>query len=189
MKRTILAIAMALLLLMPALASAQGDTLPFGLAMGMSGEQTRAAFAADPTLSALNPDKSDYGNGAIEYVFDNVPIPGTDLTASSLSVQIDENNSQQADRLTSVGFTIDPLDDSIAAFRTMLAALTTTFGAPESDPFNAEAADTYVEWGTLSASWSPSTMRVALTMNRMYEESLTLQFTSRLNYDKADLGL
>jgi hypothetical protein len=189
MKRKIIAITLALMLLLPALAAAEGETLPFGLALGMDGEQTRAAFAADATLSSLTPDKSDYGNGAIEYVFENVTIPGTDLTADSLSVQIDQNNSQKAERLTSVGFTIDPVDDSVAAFRKVLAALAASMGEPESDPFGADAVDTYVEWGTLSASWSTPSMRVALTMNRMYEESLTLQFTSRLNYDKADLGL
>ena len=189
MKRTIVAIALTLMLLLPTLAAAEGDSLPFGLALGMDGEQARAAFAADSTLSSLTPDKSDYGNGAIEYVFEDVLIPGTDLTANSLSVQIDQNNSQKAERLTSVGFTVDPVDDSIAAFRKVLTALVASMGDPESDPFGTDAVDTYVEWGTLNASWSLPTMRVALTMNRMYEESLTLQFTSRLNYDKADLGL
>ena len=70
-----------------------------------------------------------------------------------------------------------------------MAALSPTLGAPEGDPFDAAAVDTYVEWGTLSASWTLADTRVALTLNRMYEESITLQYTSRLNYDKADLGL
>lgn len=189
MKRKIIALTLALMLLVPALAVAEGATLPFGLALGMDGEQTRAAFAADPTLAKLTPDKSDYGSGAVEYVFEDVAIPGTSLTANSLSVQIDQNNSKKAERLTTLGFTIDPAEDSIASFRAVLAALSATLGAPEGDPFDAAAVDTYVEWGTLSASWTLADTRVALTLNRMYEESITLQYTSRLNYDKADLGL
>ena len=97
MKRKIIALTLALMLLVPALAVAEGATLPFGLALGMDGEQARAAFAADPTLAKLTPDKSDYGSGAVEYVFEDVAIPGTSLTANSLSVQIDQNNSKTAE--------------------------------------------------------------------------------------------
>ena len=189
MKRTIIALTLAFMLLLPTLALGDTSALPFGLALGMDGEQARAAFAADPVLATLTPDKEEYGGGAVEYTFEDVAIPGTSLTATNLSVQIDQNNSAKADRLSAVGFTLSPADGSIAAFREVLAALTATLGAPESDPFAAEAVDSYVEWGTLSASWSLPDLRVALTMNRMYEESITLQYTSRLNYDKADLGL
>lgn len=188
MKRKLVALALALMLLTPALSLGEGAALPFGLAMGMNGDQARAAFAADPALAALSPDKSDYGNGAVEYVFESVPIPGTELVADSMSVSIDQNNSQKQDRLTSVSFTITPSEHSIADFRALLAALTATLGAPEGDPFDEDAVAGYVEWGTLDASWALADMRVALTMNRMYEESVTLQFTSRLNYDAADLA-
>jgi len=66
--------------------------------------------------------------------------------------------------------------------------MTVTLGAPESDPFSDEAADAYVEWGTLDASWTLPDARVSLSLNRMYEESITIQYSSRLNYDKADLA-
>jgi ABC-type molybdate transport system substrate-binding protein len=189
MKRKIIALLMALVLLIPVLAAAETAVLPFGLALGMDGEQVSAAFAADPALAALKPDFSDWYNGAVEYSFENVPIPGTALTAESLYVQIDRNNSQMASRLSTVSFSLMPTEDNIAAFREALAALEATLGAPESDPFGADAVEAYVEWGTLSASWSTESLRIALNLNRMYEESITLQYTSRLNYDKADLGL
>ncbi len=187
MIRKLTALALAVLMLAPALALAEGAALPFGLALGMNGDQARAAFAADPVLSALTPDKEEYGT-SVDYYFEGVAIPGTELIADELSVSIDQNNSQKQDRLTSVTFTISPSEHSIADFRALLAALTAMLGAPESDPFGEDAVAAYVEWGTLDASWATADMRVALTMNRMYEESVTLQYNSRLNYDAADLA-
>lgn len=187
MKKT-LALVLVLALLIPAAALGEASTLPFGLKIGMSKDEAKAAFDADATLSAIKHDKEDYDNGTVEYSFEDVAIPGTDLTADSFSVQVDENNSTKTDKLTTLSFEIKPTDNSIAMFRKLLTALTATLGAPESDPFNNEAADTYVEWGTLDASWTLPDMRVSLSLNRMYEESITVQYTSRLNYDKADLA-
>lgn len=187
MKKT-LAMVLVLALLIPAAAMGEASTLPFGLKIGMSKDEAKAAFDADATLSAIKPDKEDYDNGALEYNFEDVAIPGTDLTADSFSVQVDENNSAKTDKLTNLNFVITPADNSIATFRELLTAMTATLGAPESDPFSDEAADAYVEWGTLDASWTLPDARVSLSLNRMYEESITIQYSSRLNYDKADLA-
>ena len=188
MLKKILALGMTLALLLPAVALGETTELPFGLKFGMTKEETTAAFKADQTLGKLKHDKDDYDNGAVEYSFEDVAIPGTDLTADSMSVQVDENNSAKTDKLSSVGFVMDSVDQSIATFRTLLKAMTATLGAPESDPFSEEAADTYVEWGTLDATWKLEDGRVSLSLGRMYEESISIQYTSRLNYDKADLA-
>ena len=47
--------------------------------------------------------------------------------------------------------------------------------------------ESYVEYGNLSASWTKADVRISLYMSRMYAESLTLDFSNRLCYDKADL--
>ena len=39
----------------------------------------------------------------------------------------------------------------------------------------------------LDASWTFDDSRIGLSLNRMFEESITLQCTSRLNYDATDL--
>lgn len=187
MKMRMIAFLLALVLLVPALALGESTPLPYGLAMGMDKDGVYAAFAADETLAALTPDVSEY-SGAAEYTFENVPIAGTDINATSLSVQVDQNNSAKADRLSGISFVISPAENSIAAFRTMLTALMQTLGAPQNDPFEEDAAELYVEWGTLDASWTFADVRVSLTLNRMYEESITLQYSSRINYDKADLA-
>ncbi|NLI21780.1 MAG: hypothetical protein GX418_09565 [Clostridiales bacterium] len=182
------ALLLALALLLPAASLAEGTALPFGLQMGMSPQQVTAALEADATLGSLTPDTEDYGNGAVEYRYGGVTIPGTDLTADSLSVQVDRNNSLKADRLTEVGFVLSSPEHGIAAFRQVLAAMTATLGAPDADPFGEEAVSAYVEWGTLDASWTTADARVSLSLNRMYEENLTVQYSSRLNYDPADLA-
>ena len=188
MMRKVIATILALLFLVPTMAMAEASTLPFGLSFGMDSEQAKAAFAADPVLSTQKADVSDYGDGAIEYIFEDVPMLQTDVTATNVSIQIDQNNSQKADRLSMVGFTVTPSENSIVTFRTLLKALTATLGAPDDDPFSTESADMYVEWGTLYASWTLPEARVQLNLNRMYSESITLQYNARLNYDKADLA-
>ena len=183
-----LAMVTVLALLLPAAALGESTALPFGLQFGMDKDQTLAAFDADATLGKLKYDTDDYDNGAIEYNFEDIAVPGTDLTADSLSVQVDQNNSAKTDKLTSVGFVMDSVDNSIATFRTLLKTMSATLGAPESDPFSADATNTYVEWGTLDATWALEDGRISLSLSRMYEESISIQYTSRLNYDAADLA-
>ena len=184
----LVAILLALMLLLPAASLAEGTALPFGLQMGMSPIQVTEALTADATLGSLTPDTEDYGNGAVEYRYSNVKIPGTELTADSLSVQVDRNNSAKEDRLTEIGFVLSSPEQSIAAFRQVLAAMTASLGAPDADPFGEEAVGAYVEGGTLDASWTTADTRISLSLSRMYEESLSVQYSSRLNYDPADLA-
>ena len=188
MKRKLLALLIAVMLTVPFAGLAEATQLPYGLALGMDQAAAKAAFAADETLAALPSDLQDYGNGVVEYVFENVPVPGMDATAATLSVQLDRNNSKREERLSMITLTLDAQADSIKTFRTALAALTQTLGQPSSDPFAEESVQGYVEWGTVYANWAQPDVRVSLTLNRMYEESVTLQYTSRMNYDVADLA-
>lgn len=153
----------------------------------MDSTQAEAAFGADPTLSQYKYETLDDGNGSVEYTFENVPVPDTDLTAYTLNVQVDQNNSQKASRLSMVSYSITPKDNSIAVFRSLLTAMTARLGAPDDDPFNNDGTAQYVEWGTLNANWTKDDVRVSLSLSRMYEDSLSILYTSRVNYDKADL--
>lgn len=188
MAKRMMVILLILSLLIPAAALGEATALPFGLTVGMDISETTAAFAADETLSAQAPEKIDDGNGTIEYDFSNITVPGTDLSANNFSVQIDQNNSLHADKLTMLTFSIDPGDNSIASFRTLLASITASLGAPDSDPFDENGVAQYVEWGTLSASWTLEDVRVSLSLSRMYEDSLGIFYSSRINYDSADLA-
>ncbi len=188
MKRTLAALVLLLLLLTPLIAFGEGTPLPYGLSLGMTPDAASAAFSADQTLAALTPEKLDYGNGVVEYAFDDVPIPDSNLIAQSFTVQIDKNNSANAERLSTLNYTFALTDGSIATFRAVLAMLREAYGEPDRDPMDDESANGYVEWGTLYGNWTFEDVRVTLTLNRMYNESVTLQFSSRLNYDKADLA-
>ena len=185
--KKIVAALLATLMLIPAVALGEATALPFDLKLGMNTNEAKAIFASDAILAAMKPDEVDSGTNAVEFVFENVAVPGTTLTASSLSVQIDQNNSDRADRLTSISFVLDPDANSIKDFRTLLEAMTTTYGAPASDPFNEDGASAYEEWGTLDATWTMPDVRVSLSLNRMYEESITIQYSSRVNYSRTDL--
>lgn len=187
MTKRIILFLLVLSLLIPAAALGEATALPFGLTVGMDTSESTAAFAADETLSALEPDRIENGD-AVEYDFSNVTVPGTTLTAFNFSVQIDQNNSRHEDRLTMLTFDVEPGDNGIATFRTLLSAMTASYGAPDSDPFDDNGVAQYVEWGTLSASWTLEDVRVSLSLSRMYEDTLNVYFASRLNYDEADLA-
>ncbi|MDD3212907.1 MAG: hypothetical protein PHY64_04500 [Eubacteriales bacterium] len=187
MVKKIMVILLILSLLIPAAALGETTALPFGLALGMDIPATKAAFAADATLAAQEPEEL-VNDSAVEYDFTDVAIPGTDMTAYNFSVQIDQNNSQRADRLTMLTFDVEPGDNSIATFRTLLSAMTASLGAPDSDPFDENGVAQYVEWGTLSASWTAEDVRVSLSLSRMYSDSINILYSSRLNYDEADLA-
>ena len=186
MKKMIAAL-LATLMLLPAVALGEATELPFGLKLGINADEAKAIFASDAILAAIESSEVDSGTNAVEFVFENVAVPGTTLIASSLSVQIDQNNSDRADRLTSISFVRNPEANSIADFRALLEAMTATYGAPASDPFNEDGANAYEEWGTLDATWTMTDVRISLSLNRMYEESITIQYSSRINYDRADL--
>jgi hypothetical protein len=188
MARKIFAFLTAIALLLPAAALGEATALPYGLSLGMNAAQTEAAFAADATLAAATFEKVDDGDGTVEYLFENVAIPGTELTAATLSVQIDLNNSLQEDRLTSVDFSVLLEESGIPVFRRLLASMTDALGAPDGDSFDESGVEQYVEWGTLDASWTKADVRVSLSLSRMYGDGVSVLYSSRLNYDEADLA-
>ena len=140
-------------MLLPVTEIGEAAALPFGLTMGMSPEQAEAAFKASDALAKLTPDKVDNDDGSIEYIFDDVAIPGADGITGSLRVDVDQNNS-----------------------------------APNADPFGEDGVNGYVEWGTLDAAWATDSARASLSLNRMFGDSVSILYTSRLNYDAADLA-
>jgi hypothetical protein len=188
MTRKLFAILILFTMLLPAAALGEATGLPYGFALGMNTAETEAAFAADAVLSGAKYQTVDDGNGSVEYVFANVAIPDTEMSADNLTVQIDQNNSAKEDRLTMVSITVSPSQDSIATFRALLASMTASLGAPDTDPFAENGVAQYVEWGTLDASWTRADVRVSLSLSRMYEESVSILYSSRLNYDEADLA-
>lgn len=181
--KKLLALLVSVMLFLPALAGAQ-TTLPFGLSFGLNVEQTETALRENVNDVF---DMEDYGNGTVDYLLANVTLADTTLIADSMSVQVDTNNSARTPRLSFFSLDYRPQGTCIADFRTLLAALTTQYGKPLTDPFDESGVNDYKEWGTLSATWETEDVRISLSMTRMYEESITLQFTSRLNYDEADL--
>jgi len=185
--RKALALLLMVALLVPVSALGEATTLPFGLTLGMNGTQAEAAFAADPILSAIKAGKQDDGNGTIEYSFDQITVPGTDLTAYNLNIQIDRNNSEQADRLSMISYSLTPTGNGIGDFRKLLTAFTEQYGDPDADPFNEGGTAQYVEWGSLNADWTKDDLRISINLSRMYEESLSITYSSRINYDAADL--
>ena len=190
MNKRLLALLVSIALVLPALALGEGSTLPYGFQFGMNTDAVEAAIAADATLSKMEPDIEDDDESAVEYLFFDVAIPGTELSADSVSLQIDENNSDLTDKMTSLSFVLNPeSDQSIGIYRTLLTAMSATLGAPELDPFSDESSvASYVEWGTLDAYWTLPDARISLSLNRMFGDSITLQYSSRLNYNKADLA-
>lgn len=171
--------------------AAVGETvsteLPYGMVFGLNTAEVEAVYRSDAVLSKLTMDQERYDDGVTTIIFDDAPIPGTQLVAGSLSLQVDENNSPKTPRLSMMTFLMSPVEDSIAAFRAALAALTAAYGAPQSDPFSAEAVETYVEWGNLSALWELGDARISLSLSRMYQESLAISYMSCYNYLASDL--
>ena len=184
--KKIFAIVLTLVLLLPVLALAETPALPYGLALGMSTDEVEAAIAADATLSAAAFDKEDYENGSYDYIFTELAIPDTELVASSADIQVDANNSAKESKLSAISLSLMPVENSIATYRSLLASMKATYGEPDSDPF--ADVESYVEWGTLSATWTTDALRISLSLSRMYEESISIQYSSRINYDAADLA-
>lgn len=184
MKRT-LSLCLALFLTLCALPAAAEETttvLPFGAKFGMNLAEAAALLGDGAALETWYDDDQ---TGSVSA--ENVPLGIADLTAETLYLQVDRNNSAKKPRLTMLSLSLSVSDAPIASFRNALEALTAAYGEPESDPFDGDAVANYVENGDLFASWTKTDVRIGLGLSRMYDESLTLSFTSRLNYDAADL--
>ena len=95
-----------------------------------------------------------------------------DLKASEISFQVDRNNSGRVSRLSQIDLYLPVGENSIASF---------------SDPFDAAGVEGYVEYGGLHATWTKPDVRINLSLSRMYQESMSLDFSNRLCYDADDL--
>ena len=110
-----------------------------------------------------------------------------DLKASEISFQVDRNNSGRVSRLSQIDLYLPGGENSIASFREALAAITAVYGEPDGDPFDAAGVEGYVEYGGLHATWTKPDVRINLSLSRMYQESMSLDFSNRLCYDADDL--
>ena len=189
MKRMLMILTAVLLATLPlsGLCETVSTELPYGMVFGLNVAEVEAMYRSDATLAKLTVNKESYDDGVTTFVFDDAPIPGTQLVAGSLSLQVDENNSGNAPRLSMMTFLVNPVTDSIAAFRAALQALTAAYGAPQSDPFGEDGVNSYVEWGNLSALWELGDARISLSLSRMYQESLSVSYMSCYNYLASDL--
>lgn len=180
MKR-LFALILALMLPLCAAVAEEKTPLPFGVDFQMD-------YATVKETLGEGVQEDDWGDETGMLTLTDVGAGYGDLKAEYVYFQIDRNNSAAASRLSQISMTILCDGNSIADFRAALAALTAAFGAPDSDPFSEEAVEYYVEYGNLSANWIKPDVRVNLSMSRMYGDSLSLDITNRILYDKADLA-
>ena len=165
---------------LPALAQ-EATALPYGLTFQMDFDAATAVLGGDKVA------KEEWDDGVGSLTLQNVPSGIGDLQADQLSCQIDRNNSAKASRLSMISYMLPIGENSISSFRAVLAALTDMYGAPDSDPFDADATQGYVEYGNLAATWTKADARISLSLGRMFTESLSLNIANRLCYDAADL--
>ncbi len=183
-----LSLLLCLALLPAALAEETATPLPFGVNFQMDGDAVAAAVGGKAEfLSYYGEEDEADGTGYVDV--QGVSLGIGDLTAEFLDFDVQRNNSAREPRLTLISATLHTsADNGIAAFRSALAALTAEYGQPDNDPFDAAAVESYVEFGGLDATWTKPDVRINLTLQRMYAENLTLSYSSRLNYDAADLA-
>ncbi|MEG0740746.1 MAG: hypothetical protein RR065_03315 [Clostridia bacterium] len=167
-------------LALPALAQ-EATVLPLGLTFQMDFDAAAAALGADKVA------KEEWDEGVGSLTIQNAPSGIGDLQVDQFSCQIDRNNSAKVSRLSTLNFMFPIGDNSIADFRAVLTALTAMYGAPDSDPFDTNATQGYVEYGNLSATWTKPDARINLSLSRMFTESLSMDIANRLCYDAADL--
>ena len=167
-----------------AMAEEAATPLPFGVAFGMTHDELDAALNQPGSWETWYEDDAEYGSLSLQ----DVALGIGDLKATNLYFEVDRNNSAKAPRMCILSAGLEIEGGVIAAFRKALSAMTEAYGQPDADPFNEEGVQGYVEYGALSASWTKPDVRINLNgYNRMYEESLSLDFTYRLSYDAADL--
>ncbi|MDD3336492.1 MAG: hypothetical protein PHI98_13425 [Eubacteriales bacterium] len=184
--KKILAIALSTLLVLSscaALAEADATVLPMGANFGLSMDALQEKLGSDAQRDVWYEDDDE--SGALS--FQNVKLDIGGLTANDIYFQVDRNNSSGDARLSMVS--VDLLVDGsvIDAFKAALASLSEVYGTPDSDPFDDTSVEIYIEYGSLSATWTKADTRINLMMNRMYDQTLSLDYSYRLNYDAADL--
>ncbi|MEG0864870.1 MAG: hypothetical protein RSE58_10660 [Clostridia bacterium] len=181
--KKILVLLLAMLMLVPcfsAIAEETATALPLNTAFSMDYETLRTALGKDAVE-----DLWDEGTGTL--MLEQCAIGIGDLKADSIHFQVDRNNSDKASRLSQISINLPTSEKSIASFREALTALTDMYGQPDSDPFDAASVENYVEYGGLSATWTKPDVRISLSLSRMFQESINLDFTNRLCYSADDL--
>ena len=181
---------LALLLMMAltaapsALAEDGATPLPLGVTLEMDGPALVSAIGGSAAFVPYFAE-DDGETGTVQL--SDVSLGIGDLTAASITFDVQRVNSLRVPRLSQISADLEVGEDSIAAFRAALEALTGVYGAPESDPFDASGVALYVEYGTLDASWVKEDVRISLSLQRMYEDTLHVSFSRRICFDAADL--
>lgn len=188
MKKTLYVLVIVLLALCiggAAVAEEAATVLPFGVSFGMTHEELDAVLKTDSVWESWYEDDDEMGSLSLQ----NVALGIGGQTAKSLYFQVDRNNSAKAPRMCMLSADLEIEGSVIPAFRKALAAMTELYGQPDADPFGSDGVNGYVEFGSLYASWTKPDVRINLSCyNRMYDETLSVDYTYRLNYDAADLN-
>lgn len=173
----------ALLLAVAPAALAENRTpLPLGVTFQMDGPQLAAHLGGDAAFEPAFEDV-DADVGSVEVY--GVAFDGLETSYALFDIQ--RNNSQKTPRLNMITAYLPVGESSVASFRAALESLTALYGAPDSDPFDEASVESYVEYGGLDASWTKADVRIVLSMQRMYDEALSLTFSDRLCYNADDL--
>lgn len=183
MKKALVLLLTVLLLAAPHALAETRTALPLDVTFAMDGPALVKHLGEDAAFEPAYPE-DDPAVGSVELY--GATFDGLETTYMLLDVQ--RNNSQKTPRLNMITAYL-PVDEScVAAFRAALSALTARYGAPDSDPFDESSVESYVEYGGLDATWTKADVRIVLSMQRMYDEALSLTFSDRLCYDAADLA-
>ena len=156
--------------------------LPCGVTFGMSMDEATGALGA---AAEDTPDEMDGEVGSL-YIETAENAFGS-LAAYDLTFEVNRSNSAKAPRLNMIFCGLPVGDSVIASFRDALTAFTALYGAPDGDPFDESGVDGYREYGYRSATWTKPDVRINLSLSRMYQATLTLDFANRLCYDADDL--
>ena len=178
------------LLLMMALTAAPGalaeeasTPLPYGVNFRMDGQAVAEAIGNGAAFTPYYEEEAETG----AVYLDETALGLGDLRAEYVTFEVQRNNSPEEPRLYLISAGLPVSGNGVKDFRDALEALKAIYGEPDGDPFDEAGVEGYVEYGTLSASWTKADTRVNLTLGRMYGTYLSLDFSSRLCYDAADL--
>lgn len=179
------------LLLMMALAAAPGalaqeaaTPLPYGVSFDMDGQAVADAIGDGAVFAPYFEDDEEVGSISLDG---GIALGLGGLQANYVTFEVARNNSPEEPRLYLISAGLPVSGNGVKEFRDALDALKALYGEPDNDPFDESGVECYVEYGTLSATWSKADARINLSMGRMYGAYLSLDFTSRLCYDAADL--
>lgn len=183
MKKLAVLVLAVLMIFSACSAMAEATLLPCGASFGMTMDELSAILGSGAEREVWYEDDQEAGTLLMEAC----PLGIGDLKATDLYFQVDRNNSAKAPRLSMITGDLPVGENVIASFKAAVASLSEVYGASDSDPLDEAGVEGYVEYGTLYAAWTKADTRISLNMNRMYDESLTIDFINRVNYDADDL--